>query len=88
MKDRVMAPDRHRAGQPPQLGVVQRRVLLAAQVVAALIGLAAGFSFGNQISGVLMGVVVAPIFALFCSLFVGITVEQLLRALSRRHDAR
>ncbi len=87
MKDRVMAPDRHRH-DPQPLGTVARRVLLGSQVLAALVGLALGFSFGVQISGIVMGAAIAPIFALFCSLFVGITCEQLLRAVARsRPDA-
>jgi hypothetical protein len=63
--------------RPPQSPRARRSVVWAITLAAGLIGLAAGFDFGNRLAGMLIGVVMAFNGALFCSILAAAVAERM-----------
>lgn len=69
---------------PPQASRRRRPLVWAVTLIAGLIGLVAGFDFGNRLAGSLVGAVMALNGALFCSILAAAVAE---RVFGERHSA-
>lgn len=61
---------------PPQAPRPRRSLVWAITLVAGLVGLVAGFDFGNRLAGMLVGALMAFNGALFCSILAAAVAER------------
>jgi hypothetical protein len=69
---------------PPRPSRSNGTLIRGITVAAGLVGMLAGFDFGNRLSGMLIGALMALNGAIFCSILAAAVAERLLGA---RHNA-